>query len=247
MGIFTRKRTQAPSVPPMGSGRRLATDQPIEASLASLEEVVWSYREPQYPEMPAYFHAGWTWSSPDKPPDVVVCCFDHEDDFLLVTLWDAPDRPGIGIFPLGGGDDRLQGMPVIGHWKQRDRSLTSVGTIPHGSITLAAPAVPDGYAEELIGSKGFSPTERNVMTAWSVICEQFALKAVQFISSRDARAADRFIDACGPSGPAEAQRILDEFAAWDPAVLPYMQDIPPRIRALLLSMDDATLWQELTR
>jgi hypothetical protein len=60
VGIFTKKRQDAPSVPPMGSGRRLKTSRSGPASLATLEEIIWSYREPQYPEMPAYFKAGRT-------------------------------------------------------------------------------------------------------------------------------------------------------------------------------------------
>jgi hypothetical protein len=249
MGIFgRRKQAVAPKVvPPLGSGRRLRSDQGIQACLFNLEQILWSYRQPQYPEMPAYFVPGWTWSSSEAAPDAVVCCADSQDRFLLIAMWNSSERAEIGLFPLGSGDDRLQAMPVIGHWKQKDPSLTSIGTLPADLITLAPPIVPETYCAELIGQRGFPPTEMNLAIGWATICQQFAIKAMQFIASKDRRAADRFVESHGSDYPshADAQQILNDLADWDFRVLPYMQDIPMRIRALLLSMDHATLWEQL--
>jgi hypothetical protein len=103
-------------------------------------------------------------------------------------------------------------MPLVGHWKQRDPSLSSVGTLPGGLITLAPPRVPEDYCEELIGERGFPPTEINLAIGWATICQQFAIKAVQFIASKDQRAADRFVESHGKEYPghSDAQQILND-------------------------------------
>jgi hypothetical protein len=251
--LFSKKERGPVGVPPLGSGRRLRSSLPLSACLNTLEAIVWSYWEPQYPEMPAYFYAGWAWSTAAEwpRPDVGVCCSDAQDDFLFVAFWPREGYTEIGMFPLGGGDDRLSGISMVDDWYQRDSSLSSIGTVPARLITLTAPLVADDYCAELIGQRGFPPTDFNLVRMWDMVCRQFLVKSMQFISSKDQRAADRFADRHRnmPPGRDQAQRILNELADWDSVVLPYMQDIPMRIRALLLSdqSGQAPIWGELQR
>jgi hypothetical protein len=69
----------------------------------------------------------------------------------------------------------------------------------------------------------------------------FLLKANQFISSQDARLASRFVDD-HQLRPDNAERllqdILDDLAAWNPQVIPYIQELPYRNRAILLHRDE---------
>lgn len=250
MALFGKKRVEMRSAPSLGSGRRLSSAQSIEACLSLLEEIIWSYREPQYPEMPAYFYPGWIWQSEESEcPDEAVCCDDSQDDFLVITFRTLETNVEIGMFPLGSGDDRLQDMPIIGHWKQRDPSLSSTGTFPGRLITLAPPMVEEDYCAELIGQRNFPPTDHNLFVAWSIVCQMFLLKSMQFIQSQDRRSADIFVarHKSSPAGSALAQQILDELAEANYGILPYMQDIPMRIRALLLSSESGSPWDELQR
>lgn len=244
----SRKEREPSAPPPLSTGRRLTSRSNQEEVLASLEEVIWSYRAPQYPEMPAYFDAGCIWSGdPSSAPDRVVSCTDSQDEFLLVTLRATGSGTELGVFPLGSGDDRLV-RPIFGHWKQRDSSLTSTGTWPAGLVTLAPPPVPEDYVAELIGRRGFPATEANLSLGWIHICQGFVLKASQFVegATKSHPAALRFIDEHRSDCPdrALAQRILADLALVDYGILPYMQDLPMRIRALLLSSEDAPLWGE---
>jgi hypothetical protein len=70
----------------------------------------------------------------------------------------------------------------------------------------------EDYCEELIGERGFPPTEINLAIGWATICQQFAIKAVQFIASKDRRAADRFVESHGKEYPghSDAQQILND-------------------------------------
>jgi len=244
----SKKEREPDGPPPLGTGRRLTSGRNQEEALASLEQVIWSYRAPQYPEMPAYFDAGWIWSDDaSSAPDRAVSCTDSNDEFLLVTLRATGSGTELGVFPLGSGDDRLV-RPIFGHWKQRDPSLTSTGTWPAGLVTLAPPPVPEDYVAELIGRRGFPATEANLSLGWTHICQQFSLKASQYVelATKSHPAVLRFIDDHLSDRPDRllAQRILADLALIDYGILPYMQDIPMRIRALLLSREDAPLWGE---
>jgi hypothetical protein len=224
-----------------------------DACLANLEQVLLGYRPPKYAHMPSYFVPGWRWNDEATPaPAQAVVCDDSNDDFVLVALWPAASGTELGLFPLGSGDDRLQALPLIGHWKQRDPSLTSIGVVPGGSVTLRPPRLPDDFLHGLLVGGGRPATERNLELAAHKMNEQFVIKAFQFIGSKDQRAADRFIDAHAwrpGSGIAGLQAVLDDLAAPFPVVLPYMQDLPMRARAILLEYVDSgnSFWESLDR
>jgi hypothetical protein len=53
-----------------------------------------------------------------------LCREDGRGEFLLIAMWEREGGTEIGMFPLGAGDERLT-LPMIGHWKGQDRSLTA--------------------------------------------------------------------------------------------------------------------------
>lgn len=238
----------------LGSGRRLRSGLTLTDCTANLEAILLSYRPPSYAHIPPYVFPGWRWNgSQQLSPETVISFEDSNNDFLLASFW--PDRSGteFGLFPLGSGDERLSALPIIGHWKQRDSSLTSIGVVPGGQIALAPPRVPDGFFDEILRTAGFPSTPRNIEKIRTKIGEMFLAKAHQFIASDDPGSADRFIQSHRDAGsPLRefCQSILDDLAACNPNLLPYMQDLPMRCRAIVLEALDypvSSMWDEYER
>lgn len=80
----------------------------------------------------------------------------------------------------------------------------------------------------------------------------FLARSHQFIASQDPRSALRFIQSHNYTGGSFRefyQRVLDDLAAWNPALLPYIQDTPMRVRAISLEAGNipGTMWSELER
>jgi hypothetical protein len=80
----------------------------------------------------------------------------------------------------------------------------------------------------------------------------FLIKAHEFISAKNPRAAERFIDdhSWSPgAGIGQSQSVLNDLAAWNHSVLPYMQDLPARCRAIMLeaAAEGGTFWADLDR
>jgi len=245
MGFFKRSKvessSQLASTPPMGSGRRLRSSQSIEACLGTIEALVDSYRPRQYPHLPPYDVTGFLWIGDGPEPDAVVNFADVSGDFILAAFWSGTSDTEFGLFPLGAGDERLATMSVIGNWKMLDRSLSSIGQVPHGQILLERPDVPDDLIQHGLRLAGYPVTPRNVQLFGDKVAELALLKAMQFIASVDQGAAERFADT-HPRGDADLttylQGVLDDLAAWNPGLLPYIQDIPTRVRALMLESLD---------
>lgn len=256
MGFFRRMTasyaSEQPAVPPMGSGRRLRSDLAIADCLTTLDGLLRSYREPKYPQMPSYVPVEWVWNSPETPPSTVVSFTDADDDFLLAAFWPVGDGSELALFPLGSGDERLQGMAIIGNWKRFDGSLSSIGVVPGGTITLAAPLLPDDYLEEIVAAAGFPVAPRNVLLIGEKVAQSFLIKAIQFLSTESDAAAARFqrthvFD--GGEIDEFCQSLLDDLVASHPGMLPYVQDLPARVRAILLDAVDApgSFWEQLSR
>lgn len=252
--LVTPSETSHAHVPSLGSGRRLRSGHTLTECIANLEAILLSYRPPIYPQMPPYVFPGWWWNgSQEQFPNTVIFFEDSNNDFLLVAFW--PDRNGTecGLFPLGSGDERLSAMPIIGHWKQRDASLTSIGVVPGGQITLAPPHVPDQFFDEILRTAGFPSTPGNIEKIRTKIGDMFLLKAHQFISSDDPGSADRFVQShryAGNSSREFCQSMLDDLAALYPNLLPYIQDLPMRCRAIVLEAVDypsGSMWEEYER
>lgn len=256
MGLFGKSRLQKPTepldAPPMGSGRRLRSKQDVEGCLANMELIIHTFRPPKYAYMPAYADAGWIWNGPeDETPTAVISFDDRDDKFLLATF--RPESAGteIGLFPLGSGDERLSPLSITGQWKQVDSSLSSIGTIPSRSITLAPPSFSDETFAEIVKTAGFAPLQANVAAVGRQFGVMSLIKAYEFINFEDPRGAGRFRDTHQYDGWSSAssfcQSVVDDLAGLDPGFLPYMQDFPMRFRAILLEDIDPTVgfWSEL--
>lgn len=249
MGIFSKRKgsEQSSSQPvgQLGAGRRLRSERSIAESLETLSEVIASYRPQKYEHLPHFVDCGYVWQAEPPAPQRAICCNDENQDFVLVTLWPIDGGSQAGLFELGGTGSS---STIIGHWKARDRSLTSIGTVPGGSVALRAPEIPGDFAEHILRTAGYPPTPRNLTATEEMIAQQFLVKAHQFISSQSRPDADRFVAAHRPAG--ELRTILNDLAAWNPGVLPYIQDLPMRVRAIMLEPDmhsSSDFWAGLER
>jgi hypothetical protein len=212
---------------------------------STLESVLDGYRPRRYEHLPHWVDTGFNWLGSGPAPSRVISGQDAAGDFLLVALWPVGAGTEAGLFPLGSGDDRL-GLPIIGHWKMQDPSLTSVGLFPAASVALRAPRIPAGYLETTLQLGGKQPTPDNIAALRDMTAQQMLVKAYQFISSQNERQAQAFVDARRQT--TDLQRILDDLGDWDPGVLPYLQDLPLRIRGLMLSPEiraESPLWKSL--
>lgn len=73
----------------------------------------------------------------------------------------------------------------------------------------------------------------------------FKLKAYQLISSQDQLLGSRFIEEHDGASP---QQVLEDLGSWDHDVVPYIQDIPGRIKGLLLeNTAEGNAWKDLER
>lgn len=241
MGLFTRsKRNEVtPSLPRSGSGiaklgvgRRVRCAQDIGSTRLVLAEILESYGPRQYPELPRLVTAGWEWfGSPAQQPAVVVSGAMHDGHPGFVTLRSTAEGTEAGIYDLAGE----MTLPLIGHWKQQDASLTSIGQVEAG-LAIAAPPVPDNFIEELVQRLGLEPSEENWRTAAAQLRQMFVLKAITYMQKEPEVVTHRFIDdhRSVPLGVEGLFMILNDLARWRTGIVPYIQDIPPRIRAFVL-------------
>lgn len=258
MGIFTRDKRQQGGAAraatlPLGSGRRLRSDLGPEDCSQVLLQVFDGYRPRRRPDMEPLVPTGIRWTTADGTPSIAVSGGDESDDFVLFTLAPAGRGTEAGVFPLRGGN-----LAVVGHWKQRDRSLTSVGSWPPGTVCLTPPPVDEALVYGTLQAAGYPVTPGNVATMARQFTMLFLVKCQEFVSSREgARGAERFMTTHqqwqqqgSPSLADLVQAPLRLLAEWEPAVLPYVQDLPGRIRSILLeSAGDGhgSVWSELER
>lgn len=243
MGLFTKRSTSpstAAAAPSLASGRRLRSDQDIDQCIQILDQIMASYRDHRE-HFPEVIPCGHRWLDRETAaPDKVVCCDDESGDFLAFALWSQPAWTQIGLFPLGSGDERLT-HPIVGHWKMRDKSLTSVGTFRPKLIALTAPVLPANFLTEMLEIAEVTISEHNVGVLRAQVGQMFLIKAYEFISSRDTPAANRFVDGHvirQDNVERILQDILNDLAAWNPQVTPYIQSLPYRVRAILLARDE---------
>lgn len=273
-------------LPAIGSGRQLRSELASTDCVANVEAILLSYRPPDSAYKTPYVVPGWQWTGPqDRVPQTVISFFDGNNEFLLAAFWPNHNGTECGLYPLGSGDGRLATLPIIGRWKQRDRSLTSVGALPARQIYLAPPHVPEQFVEEILSTGGYSPTPHNVAAIGMLAGRMFVSSARQFVASQDPQSADSFLQTHAAGGPfaqfyqavldelaawsdgrgtghfaespaytAEAfaqfyQAVLNDVSAWNSTVLPSIQDLPMRIRAVMLegSHNLNTFWGDLER
>jgi hypothetical protein len=257
MGLFSRGPAAPVEAPgTLSSGRRLTSSLSSDEAHRTVEALMNSYRERQYPTLPHLVPAGTVWmGSPADEPTAFYAGADQEGAFLLFTFRGTASGSEIGVFPLGHGDARLT-LPIIGHLKQRDASLTSIGTYPHGALRLTRPPVPDDLVDQTLAAAGYPATPLNLAQIADQLFTMASLKAFQYISSQDGDpVGHRYLRAWreqatfGPALVEPIRMVLDGLAAWDVSVLPYMQDIPLRIQGVVLqaSGHEGSFWDSLER
>lgn len=259
MGMFTRDKRQRgdavvrDATMPLGSGRRLRSDLSPEDCFQVLWQLFDGYRPRRRPDMEPLVPAGIRWAVPDSAPSIAVSGDDESDDFVLFTLAPAGRGTEAAIFPLSEGN-----LTVAGHWKQRDRSLASVGSWPAGTVRLTPPPIDESLVYGVLRAAGYPVTSGNVATMARQFTMMFLVKCQEFVSGREgARGAERFMaihqqwqQQGSPSLADLLQAPLRLLAEWNPAVLPYIQDLPMRIRSILLEHagdGPGSFWSELER
>lgn len=129
------------------------------------------------------------------------------------------------------------------------------GTWPHGTVRLTPPPISDGLLDSTLQVGGYPLTPGNRARLAQQLTMMLLIKCQEIISSQECpRGAERFIEThkrhadrtslTGP--PRSALRMLAE---WNPGVLPYIQDLPPRYRAMLLIRvnQPGGFWSELEK
>lgn len=260
MGFFTKdkraeQKVSAPAgTASLGSGRRLRSQLPPDECARVLDQVFGGYRERKYPALPLLVPTGIRWQQADSAPSMAFSGNDQSDDFLLVTLTPAGSGTEAGLFPLGSGDDRLT-LAAVGHWKMRDNSLSSTGIWPGGTVRLAPPPVTDQLIDDTLAAAGYPCTPGNRTRIGEMLFQMVLVKCWEFINSQAGQAvAARFTetqkrdaDWSSLTGPVRA--ALQGLAEWNAGVLPYIQDLPLRFHAMMLTMapENAGVWSELER
>ena len=237
-----------------GPGLALTSALDRDGCLRALRRTLLSFRVPEYTHLPAFTQASWAWNGePGQAPEMLLICGDRAGDYVLVALW--PDSRGchIGLLPLGA--DQAGGLEcsLLTAWRQRDISLSSsTGGLAAGLVTLVPPVLPPGWVAEIVSAAGYRPTRRNTQMAARAAGSLFLGRAGPFIEHRKPRAARRFVRRHSrrqPMNEAALQEIIDDLARLDPGVLPYLQWLPVRTRAMMLELvqDRGTFWDDLDR
>ncbi len=257
MGLFSReqgRRGAAAQARVPGPEIALSSALDRDGCLRTLGRTLLSFRVPEYTHLPAFTHASWAWNGePGQAPEMLLICVDRAGDYVLVALWPASRGCRIGLLPLGA--DQAGGLEcsLLTAWRQRDISLSKpTGGLAAGLITLVPPVLPPGWVAEIVSAGGYRPTRRNTQLAARAAGSLFLGRAELFIEHRKPRAARRFVRRHSrrqPMNEAALQEIIDDLARLDPGVLPSLQWLPVRTRAMMLELvqDRDTFWGDLDR
>lgn len=259
MSLFTRERrpsrTAADPVT-LGPGLTVTSALDPEGCLRALDQALLSFRVPEFTHLPSFTAAGWIWTAEpaEAPaPGTVIICADRTGDDVLVALWPGPRGARIGLFPVRGGEEQVDRLhrSLLADWRLCDTSLSvAPGGLDAGLIGLAPPVLAGGYADEILSAAGYRCTQRNTQVVMRAAGSLFLARAQQFVAHRKPRAARRFVRRNAlpqPVSAAALQQIIDDLARWDPGMLPHVQWMPMRARAIMLerSQDRETFWGDL--
>ena len=273
MGLFSRAQRlpeTAADPPVTGPGLVLTSALDLGGCLQALGRTLLGFRVPEYTHLPPFTEASWAWDGErEHAPETVIICTDRAGDHVLVAFWPESGGCRIGVVPLSGdqqpGGDQpgdlqpgeLQpGEPeraMVAAWRQHDISLSGpVGVLAAGMIRLVPPVLPAGWVAEIVSAAGYRPTRRNTQIAARAAGSLFLGRAELLIGHREPRAARRFARRHSrrqPMNDKALQEIIDDLARSDPGVLPHLQWLPVRARAMMLEhvRDPGTFWGDLDR
>ncbi|WP_199043362.1 hypothetical protein [Glycomyces salinus] len=228
----------------LGANRKLRTDLTADETLKLLESLIETYRPRKYPEFPHVTPASAEVRPGTRPPDHFVEISDAADEMFFLAIWEEQSTCEMGLFALDQKD--LNQTTLIGNWKMRDGSLTSIGRFDAGTIGLRAPQIPPDYVQEILTAGGRPVTPANVAALTEHLALQFVVKAHQFVSGTPSMSAEAFADRHRPvQSIDDIQRMLDDLATIR-SLVAYIQDVPWRLRAIILhNTGPGTRWDEM--
>ena len=100
------------------------------------------------------------------------------------------------------------------------------------------PTADPRYIRSILSESGFPSNEHNLDAVAMQVSAMFALKGHEFISKLGTpQQLARFKQECNSFNEdpmLRPQQILDNLAAWNTEVIPYIQDLPDRVHRILL-------------
>ncbi|MFC5947931.1 hypothetical protein ACFQH9_06555 [Pseudonocardia lutea] len=231
MGFFSR-RAGAADIPVrrpvlvLDSGRRMRAGVDLDQCLDNLCRLLPEPRQ----GIPKLLPADAAWLGAERPPDAFGSFFDDEGRFVVAPFWAEGDTTQFGLFPLDSGPDRLM-LPLIGHYAGTFGSLSSIGTFEAGSVELGPPRLTEHLLNSTLEEAGYPVQPENLQVLADQMQTMVLLKSSEFITSQDPGYAPHFIE---QHREADLGTVLTDLATWNPDVLPYVQDLLYRIRAILL-------------
>lgn len=238
----------------MGSGLLVALPGTPSDAIAAVEAAMETFRPRQYPELPRLVPAGWRWvgADADRPAEVWVGA-DRDNTPVLVTVRPAERHTEVGFYPWGSADERLHSAGLNALLAKVPGAADAPSRVaPGGTIVLGPPPIPGDLLEGMLRAAGRAVTPSNVDVIGQMFVTQVKVKASQFIQNSASQAsALAFLDrwALLRGGHLDVARgVLAELCAWDATVIPYTQDIPLRMRAIMLQVIDTpgTFWDDVT-
>jgi hypothetical protein len=231
----------------MGPGRRLSSSASLEESAGALAHVLAEVSPAPYEAMAELYESRIRWVGEHSPPARGWSFNVAQQDQFVLCGWHDGTGSVFGLYEVGSTEPTTN--PIVGLWQQRDAGLTSTGALAGGEVGLWSPLADEAYLADLVESGGFTASPENVLRMAHQVTEMFLIKSMQFIGLGSPAAssfADRFVQVRVET----PQRVLDALLEWDQDVAPYAQDLPQRVRGLLLEPGEdgpstAHIWSEL--
>ena len=156
--------------------------------------------------------------------------------------------------PLGGDELHEAALEdaMLAAWRQRDPSLSRPGRLGPGWSGWSRRSCLQADAEEIVAAAGYPRTRQNIQIITRTAGSLFLGRADLLIEPERPGPVRRFVRRHArrqPVNEAALQRIIDDLGRADPTLLPYLQWLPVRTRAVMLEhiQDSETFWGDLDR
>jgi hypothetical protein len=246
MALF--RKTEKPQavgpdgVPLLGAGIMLSSTLEVPRVLNALVQAIASFRPATDPYQQAYVEPGWQWYGPPPAPSTAAFFKDRLGHFVLAALWPTNTGCEISLFPADHTirQPRDLRFSIVADWKKQDPSLTSIGPAADGQIALTPPQLGMEYVERLLSLTGKESTPQTRGAASLMLHMGMTVKIVLWITPRTRDNIAAFLDTHLPSnrpGPADIQRLIDDFSSAYPHRLPDLQMLPAEAIATVMAAD----------